>query len=85
MSRIGNKPITVPEGIDVTLNGKVITVKGPKGTLTREITSPITVAIDGKEIKVENRLELEQIIREKIRLEYKNIPYWIQVQLDFLI
>lgn len=40
---------------------------------------------DEKEIKVENRLELEQIIREKIRLEYKNIPYWIQVQLDFLI
>lgn len=39
----------------------------------------------GKEIKVEHRLELEQIIREKIRLEYKNIPYWIRVQLDFLI
>ena len=52
MSRIGNKPITVPEGVDVTLNKNVITVKGPKGTLTREITSPITVAIDGKEIKV---------------------------------
>ena len=52
MSRIGNKPIIVPEGIDVTLNENVITVKGPKGTLTREITSPITVAIDGKEIKV---------------------------------
>lgn len=31
------------------------------------------------------RLELEQIIREKVRLEYKNIPYGIQVQLDFLI
>ena len=52
MSRIGNKPITVPDGFEVTLNENVITVKGPKGTLTREITSPITVAIDGKEIKV---------------------------------
>ena len=52
MSRIGNKPITVPDGVEVTLNENVITVKGPKGTLTREITSPITVAIDGKEIKV---------------------------------
>ena len=52
MSRIGNKPIIVPEGIDVTLNGKVITVKGPKGTLTREITKPITVAVEGNEIKV---------------------------------
>ena len=46
MSRIGNKPITVPDGVEVTLNENVITVKGPKGTLTREITSPITVAID---------------------------------------
>ena len=52
MSRIGNKPITVPDGVEVTLNENVITVKGPKGTLTREITSPITVAIDGKVIKV---------------------------------
>ena len=52
MSRIGNKPITVPDGVEVTLNENVITVKGPKGTLTREITSPITVAIDGQEIKV---------------------------------
>lgn len=38
-----------------------------------------------KEIKVEKRLDLEEIIREKIRLEYRNMPYWIQVQLDFLI
>ena len=52
MSRTGNKPITVPDGAEVTLNENVITVKGPKGTLTREITSPITVAIAGKEIKV---------------------------------
>ena len=52
MSRIGNKPIIVPEGIDVTLNGKVITVKGPKGTLTREITDPITVKIENNVISV---------------------------------
>ena len=37
MSRIGNKPITIPDGVEVTLNDRVITVKGPKGTLTREI------------------------------------------------
>ena len=52
MSRIGNKPITVPDGVEVTLNEDVITVKGPKGTLTREITKPIIVAVEGKEIKV---------------------------------
>ena len=39
MSRIGNKPITVPEGVQVTLEGNTITVKGPKGTLTKELHS----------------------------------------------
>ena len=52
MSRIGNRIITIPEGVTVENVDNVVTVKGPKGTLTREITSPITVAIDGKEIKV---------------------------------
>ncbi len=44
MSRIGNKPVTVPEGVQVTLDGNVITVKGPKGTLTRELHSNIQVS-----------------------------------------
>ena len=37
MSRIGNKPITIPAGVEVTLDGNVITVKGPKGTMTKEL------------------------------------------------
>ena len=37
MSRIGRLPITVPAGVDVTLDGRVITVKGPKGSLTRQL------------------------------------------------
>ncbi len=37
MSRIGRLPITVPTGVDITLDGRVITVKGPKGTLTRQL------------------------------------------------
>lgn len=52
MSRIGNKPITVPDGVEVTLNDNVITVKGPKGTLTREITKPINVTIEANTITV---------------------------------
>lgn len=52
MSRIGNKPITIPDGVEVTLNGDVITVKGTKGTLTREITKPITAKIEEKTIYV---------------------------------
>ncbi len=52
MSRIGNKPITVPEGVEVTLNDHHITVKGPKGTLERDIHKNITVTIDGNTIHV---------------------------------
>ena len=37
MSRIGRLPITVPAGVEVTLDGRAITVKGPKGTLAREL------------------------------------------------
>jgi large subunit ribosomal protein L6 len=43
MSRIGRLPITVPAGVDVTIDGADITVKGPKGTLTHTVPSPITV------------------------------------------
>lgn len=53
MSRIGRKPITVPSGVDVTLNNSVITVKGPKGTLTRELHKDIKVTVQDNEITVE--------------------------------
>lgn len=52
MSRIGNKPITVPEGVEVKLDGMHLTVKGPKGTLEREIHKNMTVSIDGNVITV---------------------------------
>ena len=37
MSRIGKQPITVPDGVDIKIDGNKITVKGPKGTLEREV------------------------------------------------
>jgi large subunit ribosomal protein L6 len=52
MSRIGNKPITVPAGVEVTLDGQKITVKGPKGTLTREINNNMKVTLDGNVITI---------------------------------
>ena len=52
MSRIGNKPITVPEGVNVTIDGNKITVKGPKGTLEREVSEKINVVLDGNVINV---------------------------------
>ena len=52
MSRIGNKPITVAEGVEVKIDGQKITVKGPKGTLEREIRKNISLEMDGNTIKV---------------------------------
>ena len=43
MSRIGRLPISVPSGVTVDIDGATVTVKGPKGTLTHEVASPITV------------------------------------------
>jgi len=53
MSRIGKTPISVPSGVDVTIAGAHITVKGPKGTLERDIPGAITVRQDGEELLVE--------------------------------
>jgi len=45
-SRIGKLPVPVPSGVDVTIDGRAITVKGPKGTLSRELPEPVAVAQD---------------------------------------
>ena len=52
MSRIGNKPITVPAGVEVAVNGHTVTVKGPKGTLVKEINKNISVSVEGNTVKV---------------------------------
>ena len=44
MSRIGKLPVQVPSGVDVTIDGALVTVKGPKGTLSHTVVAPITVA-----------------------------------------
>ena len=52
MSRIGRAPIAIPAGVEVTLDGNVITVKGPKGTLTRTLNPELTVTVDAGVITV---------------------------------
>ena len=53
MSRIGNKTITIPAGVEVTVAaGNEVTVKGPKGTLTRQFNENMQIDVNGNEIKV---------------------------------
>src|SRR5689334_5279389 len=52
MSRIGKLPVPVPSGVDVTIDGRSVTVKGPKGTLSHVVVEPITVAQEDGTIAV---------------------------------
>jgi len=53
MSRVGKAPIPVPSGVDVAIDGPTVTVKGPKGTLVRDIPGKVTVRQDGDTLVVE--------------------------------
>lgn len=55
MSRIGNRVLTIPENVTVTVDGNVVSVKGPKGELSTEINRNISVEIDGNELKVSRK------------------------------
>ena len=52
MSRIGKKPITIPAGVDVKINGSEVTVKGPKGELKNTFNADMNIAVEGNEIIV---------------------------------
>ncbi len=52
MSRIGNSPITVPAGVEVKVDGQKVTVKGPKGTLEREVHKDVSIEINENIVKV---------------------------------
>ena len=52
MSRIGNRVLTIPEGVSVTVNGNIVSVKGPKGELSTEVNRNIAVVGEGNEVKV---------------------------------
>ena len=62
MSRIGRKPIAIPAGVEVKIDGQTVTVKGPKGTLTKSFHPNMEIKVEGAEIKV-NRPNDDQLNR----------------------
>lgn len=62
MSRIGRKPITVPKGVDVKIDGSTITVKGPKGTLTQTFRPELSYKLENDEIIV-SRPNEEKVVK----------------------
>ncbi len=61
MSRIGKLPVTIPSGVEVTLDEQVVTVKGPKGSLSHTVAEPITVAKDEDGALAVNRPDDERV------------------------
>jgi large subunit ribosomal protein L6 len=57
MSRIGRKPISVPAGVDVKIDGTTVTVKGPKGTLVETFSKDMIIKAEGAEIIVDRPSE----------------------------
>ena len=57
MSRIGNKPVSIPKGVTITVKDSVVTVKGPKGELSQEIDRDITVEITETDLTVKRPTE----------------------------
>ncbi len=53
MSRIGKQPVAVPAGVEVKIDGHVVTVKGTKGELTREFNPMMSITVEGEEVIVE--------------------------------
>ena len=60
MSRIGKKPITIPEGVEVKMEDNLVKVKGPKGELQREVPAEIKVEIKEKELLVSPQKETKR-------------------------
>lgn len=57
MSRIGKLPITIPAGVTVEVNNNVVTVKGPKATLTQDFSKNVSVEVNGNEVIVARKDE----------------------------
>ena len=88
MSRIGRKPINIPAGVEVKIDGNVITVKGPKGTLTKNFHPNMTVTVENNEILVtrpnddkENRA-LHGLTRSNINNMVEGVTNGFKKELD---
>lgn len=64
MSRIGKRPITIPAKVEVSINGQQVNVKGPKGNLSRDLPSLVSVVQEGQELQV-NRDNDSRAARER--------------------
>ncbi|WP_017729583.1 50S ribosomal protein L6 [Halalkalibacterium ligniniphilum] len=60
MSRVGNKPVVIPSGVTITLNENLLTVKGPKGELKRELHPDMKITIEENQVTVERPSDVKE-------------------------
>ena len=90
MSRIGKLPISVPSGVDVKIEGLLVTVKGPNGTLSQVIPEQITVTLGDGEIIVERQNDARQnrayhgLIRTLIQNMVTGVSQGFEINLDLV-
>jgi len=73
MSRIGNRILTIPANVTVTVDGNVVTVKGPKGELSTEINKNITVEVSGNELKTTRKNDIYKNFHGTANANIKNM------------
>ena len=72
MSRIGNKPIAIPAGVTVQVDGSTVTVKGAKGELTRTVHSNMAVEVEGATVHVkrpDNPMRISAVKKDIARIK----------------
>lgn len=73
MSRIGNRILTIPAGVTVSVDGSNITVKGPKGELSTSIDSNVNVEVDGTEVKITRKNDNFKTVHGTVNANIKNM------------
>ena len=73
MSRIGNRILTIPANVTVTVNNNIVTVKGPKGELSTEVNKNITVEVNGNEITVSRKNDIFKNFHGTANANIKNM------------
>ena len=73
MSRIGNRILALPAGVTLTVDGNIVTVKGPKGELSTEINENITVRVEGSEVHVERKNDMYKAFHGTANANIKNM------------
>ena len=73
MSRIGLKDVNIPAGVTVSQNGNTVTVKGPKGELTREFAEAITMHVEGDVVSFTRESESDKALHGTTRANFNNM------------